>query len=112
MDKKHHDELRLSLVRKFCVPLFQKMSVTNQISIFMEQISSLMTLVNSEIPVDVDHYQRKTTLLEKTCAFNFLESLYTLLPAPTIKDRINSQFHGKSDAKGNEVILFVINLTL
>lgn len=103
MDKKHQDELRMGLVRRLCIPLIPRMSVANQIEIFSERIIMLMEVISQGLPSHLDPFEKKTRLCEKTCAFYFIESLYTCLPGTTIKERINPKYCTKADVKGNEV---------
>lgn len=104
LDKKHQDDLRLTLARNLCIPLINKMSVIDQIQIYSSHISGIMEIIEMKLPkTDDDALEKKTCLMEKSCAFNFLESLYNFLPSNTIKERINPHFCRTADPKGNEV---------
>jgi DNA-dependent protein kinase catalytic subunit len=108
MEKKHQDELRAALVKFLCVPLIHKMSVSNQIEVFSATITALMDIICSpaSIYTIADHAERKTFIVEKTCGFYFLETLYICLPSTTIREQINPTYTGdKPDIKGNEVFI-------
>lgn len=89
------------------------MSVTFQIEVFRQHIEYLTGVILTPFPKE---FSSATQILDRSLAFhlisvrlswqyicNSLQALYKLLPAETIRSRINSTFYNKPDVKGSEL---------
>eukprot|EP01105_Mastigella_eilhardi_P003802 TRINITY_DN1496_c0_g1_i7.p1 TRINITY_DN1496_c0_g1~~TRINITY_DN1496_c0_g1_i7.p1 ORF type:complete len:3703 (-),score=882.72 TRINITY_DN1496_c0_g1_i7:1157-12265(-) len=105
----HPTDLKAVVVEQFAVPLVHKMSVSNQMDVFRRNIVHLLDVVAAGLPVALE--EREKTIITKSAAFKILESMYDVLPAETVRSRVNSVFCDKPDAKGNELTAAVMRAT-
>ncbi|EAL66880.2 DNA-dependent protein kinase subunit [Dictyostelium discoideum AX4] len=100
----HYDELKITLIDKFCVPLISHMKENILVQIFSQHLSSLMSIIQPLQPKYLsDSQERKSSIIEKICCFHLIEALYQSLPSAIIKEKINPFFYDKPDGKGTEL---------
>jgi DNA-dependent protein kinase catalytic subunit len=88
-DSTHQSDLRRAVVEKIALPLFYKLSITYASDIISTHIKTIMDIISGST-VPQPHLQpeeKKTILVEKICAFRFVEALYECLPPSIIKDK-------------------------
>ncbi|KAK5584232.1 hypothetical protein RB653_005840 [Dictyostelium firmibasis] len=100
----HYDELKITLIDKFCVPLINHMKENILVQIFSQHLGSLMSIIQPLQPKYLsDSQERKSSIIEKICCFHLIEALYQSLPSNIIKEKINPYFYDKPDGKGTEL---------
>ncbi|EGG13650.1 DNA-dependent protein kinase subunit [Cavenderia fasciculata] len=98
------DELKITLVDKFCTPLIAKMTQPSLIHLFTLHLTSLMSIIQPLVPKYMTNSgERKSSIIEKICCFHVIEAFYEAMPSTTIKDNVNRYFYDKPDAKGTEL---------
>ncbi|EGC36942.1 DNA-dependent protein kinase subunit [Dictyostelium purpureum] len=100
----HNDELKITLIDKFCVPLISHMKEEILVQIFSHHLNSLMSIIQPLQPKYLsDSQERKSSIIEKICCFHLIEALYQSLSTNIIKEKINPYFYDKPDSKGTEL---------
>ncbi|EFA79656.1 DNA-dependent protein kinase subunit [Heterostelium album PN500] len=105
MSNDYQDELKITLIDKFCVPLIGHMKQQVLIQLFAQHLSSLMSIIQPLAPKYLaTAIERKSSVVEKICCFKLTQQFYESLPATVIRDQVNPYFTGdKHDAKGTEL---------
>jgi len=101
-DKRHDDNLRLTLAKHLCNPLVSRMSTTNATEIFGNIVNPLITIVQATTHSSDVNFLR-TFYVEKIGALLLMEALYKSVPSSAIKERLNRKYYDGSDAKGTEL---------
>eukprot|EP01133_Synstelium_polycarpum_P005723 gene5723-6618_t len=98
------DELKSTLIDRFCVPLLRHMPPAILVSLFAQHLTSLMAIITPLAPKYLTSpAERKSSLVEKICCFRLIEAFYDALPSTSIRDNVNRYFYDRPDAKGTEL---------
>ncbi|KAF2075899.1 hypothetical protein CYY_002790 [Polysphondylium violaceum] len=104
LSQDYQDELKITLIDKFCVPLIHHMKETVLVQLFCQNLTSFMSIIQPLTPKYLsDSQERKSSIIEKICCFRLVEALYQSLSSTIIKDTVNPYFYDKPDAKGTEL---------
>jgi len=104
LSQDYQDELKITLIDKFCVPLIHHMKEQVLVQLFCQNLTSFMSIIQPLSPKYLsDSKERKSSIIEKICCFRLVEALYQSLSSTIIKDTVNPYFYDKPDAKGTEL---------
>ena len=105
LEESHQDQLRLAIVKKLCIPILSHMSIPTITNLYNNQIIKLMEIIN--LPASPSSYLETTFIVNKICTYLLIKSMYDLVPAKILREKINTTYFQSQriggEAKGNEL---------